>query len=460
MQTSPQRLPDHWLFVLFCTLIVYAPLPVGSNRIWASALLQFLVSLMAAGIAWQLAYGRITVTSSLRAGWPLLAAFFAIPLWSALQLLPVLPPDGHAVSIDANATLNKLQKSICYGLLFFSALQLLNTSRRLRTAAFVILFSGLFQASYAVLAALGGKAFDLLNIHSNFSGIARGTFINRNHLAGYLEMCLAVGIGLLIANMKKGGTDNQTWRQQARSILRTLLGDTARIRLFLVAMVIALVMTRSRMGNAAFFASMGLSAGIGWLLFRQHSRSMVILFASMIVIDVFIVSSWFGLEQLANRIEQTDTTVEARLDVNASALPWLKDHWLAGSGAGTFVSAYPAYRTADVTVFFDFAHNDYLQLLGEYGIIGGIMFGAIAVSVLWNAIQAQRQRRTPLLRGMGFASLMGVTSLLIHSSTDFNLHIPANAALFTILCAFAVLARHLETRKRPRHRRATQTTTA
>lgn len=451
---QPPRFPaDHWLFVLFCTLIAYSPLPVGSNRPWACAILQAFVAVITGGLAWLLAQRRIAATPALRAAWPLLALFFAIPLWSALQTLPFLP-GGHAISQDVNATLNKLQKSLAYGLVFFSALQLLDSTRRLRTAALVILFSGVFQACYGVLTALGGQAFDILNIHgADLASSARGTFVNRNHFAGYMEMCLAVGIGLLIANMKQAATDGQTLRQQARGILKVLLGDTARIRLFMIAMVIALVMTRSRMGNAAFFASMGISAGIGYLLYRQQSRAMVILFVSMIVIDVFIVSSWFGLEQLATRIQQTDTSTEARLDVNASALPWFEDHWLVGSGAGSFVSTYPAYRTADVTPFFDYAHNDYLQILGEYGVIGGAFFAAIPAWVLWTAIQAQRQRRNPLLRGAAFASMMGVTSLLIHSGADFNLQIPANALLFTVLCAFAILARHLETSRRSRRRK-------
>jgi 4-amino-4-deoxy-L-arabinose transferase-like glycosyltransferase len=45
---------------------------------------------------------------------------------------------------------------------------------------------------------------------------------------------------------------------------------------------------------------------------------------------------------------------------------------------------------------------------------------------------------------MGFAAMMGIMSIMIHSSTDFNLHIPANALLFTLLCAFACIAHSME----------------
>lgn len=442
---TPSRQPDSWLFLALCTLLLWAPLPLGSNRPWSSAILQVLTGLIAGCLCWLLAQQRLQPSTTLKKSWPAIALFFAIPLWSFVQLLPMTQPDFHPISLDINATLFKLQKSLCYALLFTISLQLVNTGERLRTIAMIIVASGLFEASYAVLTVLGGSDFDILRIRQvgQHNGDASGTFVNRNHFAGYIEMCLAVGIGLLISTFKENNSD-ANWRERARELLRALLGEKIRLRLFLVAMVIALVMTHSRMGNSAFFASMGISATIGYLLYRQTSRSMVILFGSMILIDVFIVSAWFGLDKLANRIEQTQMNNEVRLDINANAWIWFKEHWLTGSGAGSFISMFPRYRTNDVIGFFDFAHNDYLQILGEYGLLGASLFAAIALYALWTSLQAQRVRRTALLRGMSFAAMMGLISLLIHSSVDFNLHIPANAALLTMLCSFAFIARHLK----------------
>ena len=84
--------------------------------------------------------------------------------------------------------------------------------------------------------------------------MATGTFINRNHLAGYLEICLAVGIGLMVAQLSN--TSAATWRERARQFLQTMLSSKALVRIGLVVMVIGLVLTRSRMGNIAFFFSM------------------------------------------------------------------------------------------------------------------------------------------------------------------------------------------------------------
>jgi putative inorganic carbon (HCO3(-)) transporter len=450
---SSRPSPDRHLFLAFCLLIVWAPIPLGSNRVWAMQLLQVWIALITVGLCWQIGQGRLEPAPALKKSWFPVSVLFGISLWTIIQLLP--PPLSPLEAAYKNQTSGylALQKSMAYTLMFLCALQLLSTPQRLERVAHVIVLSGVIQAVYAVLVNLGGPSFDLLGLKliSPYKDANTGTFVNRNHLAGYLEMCLAAGIGLLMARLESGHS-GMGWRERSRRLLRALLGGKARVRLFLVVMVIALVMTHSRMGNSAFFASMGISALIGVVIYRKVSRSLVILFASMIAIDVFIISAWFGLDKLATRIEQTRLSEEVRLDVNANAWPWFQEHWLSGSGAGSFGSQFPAYRTADVGPFFDFAHNDYLQILGEYGAIGALFFALMVISSLWAAITAQRQRQNQVLRGMAFAAMMGVTSLMIHASVDFNHYIPANAMLFTLLCAFAWAARFMDSTQQKRRR--------
>lgn len=440
---------DRRLFIAFCTLLVWAPIPLGSNRVWAMQLLQLWLALIAAGLCWQVANGRIGLSTSLRKSVYPLGLLAGIALWTLVQLLPA---GIQGFSVNTTSSVLALQKSLAYALTFFCAVQLVYSRDRLETTAQIIVLSGVIQAVYAVLVTLGGPDFDVLGLKiiSPLKDSTTGTFVNRNHLAGYLEMCLAVGIGLLIASLKPS-RNNTGWREHSRRFLRALLEGKARVRLFVVIMVIALVMTYSRMGNAAFFASMGISALAGIIVYRKASRSLITLFASMIVIDLFIVSTWFGLEKLATRIGQTHLGEEVRLDVNENALHWIRDNWLTGSGAGSFGSQFPAYRTADVGPFFDFAHNDYLQILGEYGVIGAALFALMALGSLWAALRAQRTRHDQLLRGMAFAAMMGIISLLIHASVDFNHYIPANAMLFTLLCAFAWITLHMDSVQKRRH---------
>lgn len=433
---------DRSLFAGLCLLILWTPIPLGSNRPWAMSLLQAWSALLAAGLCWQIAKGALTASPALRKSGPALIAFAGILAWSVLQLF---------VTDNTTPVALSLQKSLTLALFFLCCLQLLHTRERLEVAAHVVVLGGVFQAVYAVLVTMGGSSFDLLGLKqlTPFKDATTGTFVNRNHLAGYLEMCLATGIGLLMAGLPSSGADI-SWRERSRRLLRAMLGGKARIRLFLVIMVIALVMTRSRMGNSAFFISMGISALIGFVIYRKASRSLVILFASMIVIDLLIISTWFGLDKLADRIGQTHISEEVRLDVNANAWPWFTEHWLTGTGAGSFGSTFPAYRTADVGPFFDFAHNDYLQILGEYGVVGAAFFFLLVGSSLVVSIQAQLHRKNVMLKGMAFAAMMGIISLMIHASVDFNHQIPANAMLFVLLCAFAWAARHLDS-NRGRH---------
>jgi O-antigen ligase len=164
----------------------------------------------------------------------------------------------------------------------------------------------------------------------------------------------------------------------------------------------------------------------------------VILIASLMVIDIFIVGAWFGVEKTVQRIEQTTVQdVEERMDPSVYALDIARDFPVFGSGPGTFYTMFTRYRGEDILPFFDFVHNDYVQMLTDTGLIGVLLVGSLPLMALVAAVLAQSRRRDPLARGMGFAAVMGITALGIHSSVDFNLQIPANAFLFMLLLALA-----------------------
>ena len=259
-------------------------------------------------------------------------------------------------------------------------------------------------------------------------------------------MSIAVGVGLLVTHIIQNNNTFAGIRASVRNFIFTLLSGKARLRVFLALMVVALVLSHSRMGNTAFFASLGICGVVGlWIYRKSHkAKSLAILFISLIVIDMIILGSWFGLDQLAARLEGTTVDGDGRIFVFQRSLVLLQDFWLTGSGAGSYYSIFPNYRDNQSYSFYDFAHNDFLQLGIEHGLIGCSFFALIVILCFRRAIQAQVQRRTAILKGMGFAAMMGIMSIMIHSSTDFNLHIPANALLFTLLCAFACIAHSME----------------
>ena len=104
-------------------------------------------------------------------------------------------------------------------------------------------------------------------------------------------------------------------------------------------------------------------------------------------------------------------------------------------------------RPEKVVNFYDYTHNDYAQFAAEAGLLGLAMMGLVVAMSLGAALRAQWVRHDPLMRGMAFASTMGITAILIHSWVDFNLQIPANALLFMVILALGWISLHLDRRE-------------
>jgi O-antigen ligase len=230
-----------------------------------------------------------------------------------------------------------------------------------------------------------------------------------------------------------------------------MLSPKMRLRLMLIIMVIALVLTRSRMGNSGFFAAMLVVGVLTIVLSRKMAPATMVLIASLIIIDVVIVGTWVGLEKVVNRVQETTLTteeggreesVELRQDAASHAFDLVRDFPLFGTGAGSFYVAYLPYRTPREG-YFDHAHNDYVEIAADYGLIGFGLLGAFVLSTLWCGVQVLRQRQSSLPRGVAFGCLMAVVALMIHSTVDFNLQLPANAMTLLLIMGMAWLARAL-----------------
>lgn len=460
---------ERLVFLAFLSLLVWIPIPLGSNRPWAWAILEVAAFGLVAAWAVLWALGRAELPDPLRRAWP---AWIALGLWLALQVLhivqmpaswvAILSPEAArmqalasdlgiarptmTLSVEPHASRGALLKGLAYASIFFLTLALVNRRSRVLTLARVIVYSALAHAVYAVLMHLGGADIEYFGIRIRHLDSASGTYVNRNHFAGFLEMSLAVGIGLLIAGLSDRSAD--TWKKFMRQTLEWILSPKMVLRLSLCVLVIALTTTHSRMGNTAFFASLLVAGVIGIALSRYATRNTVLLLASLIAIDLLIVGSWFGVERLAQRFEQaTVEGIQARGNPASHTLSLVKDYPIFGAGPGTFYVTFSRYRDETIGAYFNHAHNDYLQLAAESGLVGLLLLAAFATFALGAALLAQWQRRDPLMRGMSFACVMGATAILIHSWVDFNLQIPANAALFMVLLALGWISLFLDRRE-------------
>jgi O-antigen ligase len=220
-----------------------------------------------------------------------------------------------------------------------------------------------------------------------------------------------------------------------------VLSSKFRLRLYLAIMVVALVLTRSRMGNTAFFSSLLLCGVVGLALQQRLTRAAALFFISLLLIDLYIVGNWFGVDEVVERLQNTTLATEKRDEVARDTLLMWRDHFWVGTGADTFFQAYVygGYMSPD-SLYYRHAENDYLEIGSGFGFIGFALFTTAVLTSLWQTVLAQKRKGSRVFQGLGFASMMGITSILIHSFSDFNLHIPANSLWFVVLLAFAWVA--------------------
>jgi O-antigen ligase len=459
------------IYVGLLALFALLPLPRGGTFDWAWMLMCSLVYSLSAVTFYLYMIGKLELTPAFRKARPVLIFFLIWIAWIVLQMIPMpigileiiaplsaevyrlVDPDiaFASISVNLHASLEQVIKSIAYTLLFTLILLIINKPERLRQLTLWLVIIGVVQALIACIYLFAGE---YLFYHGY--GSATGTFANRNQLASFLVLNLSIGIGLLLAGMREEGSN--TWRERIRNLASTLLSQKVRLRIYLVVMVIALVLTRSRMGNIAFFVSMTITGFLAVWLMRQSSRPVIILLTSLVIIDVLIISRWFGLEELQHRLTDLtthtislDVTRKHNLDRVQTTLYATDLHAaarLTGTGAGTFYSIFPRYQGGNQPLYFQHAHNDVMEFLTDTGWIGLLLLGSIVILSLKTSIQAMRKRRHPLMRGMAFAATMGILALTIHSTADFNLRIPANVALFMVILALAFISSSMRLKRR------------
>jgi len=458
------------IYVGFLAAFIVSPLPLGANRGWAFLALSAIFLILLAGyllVRWHRALSEpakiqrrfvhwddflfmfaafwmwLQATLELPAGW--MATLSPVTLDIYRSALNVLQP-GHAehafpISLEPGKTLDRAMLTFgCFAMVVLMR-ALINSRKRLVQFCYLLVLSGVFQALYGAMMVFSGVEYLFFVPKKAYLGNATGTFVNRNHLAGYLEMTLALGIGLLLGSRKVSDQARHHWRGILTYVLQTLLSPVAILRCLLVVMVIGLLLTHSRMGNAAFFNALLITSAIAFFSTRQFRRpGFVVVILSIVAVDITLLGTWFDLSQVLDRIENTGLDHETRDEVVQYMMKMIPDFWLAGTGAGAFAYIFPKY-SGFVGGFYDHAHNDYLELLVELGVIGCIPLAGLVVLGLLNGWSLLRGKDSRLLSGIGFASIMGTVSLLIHSTVDFNLQIPANILLFVTLLALPRVAR-------------------
>jgi O-antigen ligase len=317
--------------------------------------------------------------------------------------------------------------------MFFFVLSHFCSSRRsLKLLVFIMIGLTIIEAIYGLIQALI-PSLGVLWVDYIQAGLgnARGTFINRNHFAGFIEMVWPLVLGYTLAIGFRGKEVNIRKLFASDRLNKQIL-----LALGMVIMLLALLLSRSRAGITGAF--------IGFLHFVLLSRSAnkrlprgFWIMSGSIVGLIFLYGIKIGFDPIIERFLQIGEN-NSRLDIWRDSLVILKDHPL-GIGLGNFKHVFPVYNVSNISdTRFLYAHNDYLHLMVEAGIPGFLALVSgffIFLGKSFKKVKQMKSHDDPLRFFLALGALSGLMSMAFHSFFDFNLHMPANLIYFVTLIA-------------------------
>ena len=331
----------------------------------------------------------------------------------------------------------------CFIAFYFA--QMISQDRR-RKQFFIgaLIALGTFEAFYGLVQYLSGwqqifayvKKFDLEE--------ATGTYINRNHYAGFLEMILPFSLAFVFYEYAKLRADRGSKMNLGRLMAQS---ELQRLFLFLAVSVVlcaALIFSRSRMGILAAASSILIILALV-AISRFHGRMGSLLAAAFIVLSICL-AIWIGPGPIVSRFQTVNEEYslggQSRISMWRDVLPLIKDYPLVGTGLGTFPIAYTRGQTAFLSQFVNHAHNDYLEIASDLGIPAALILFSSILFVLARAIRSFLSAERDFERIVALGCAGSIVAILLHSFADFNLYIPANALLFSAILGLAVSVRN------------------
>jgi O-antigen ligase len=392
-----------WVFVLvLCALLVFAVLAFGAVEEWstfafeAGAAILFLV--------WageQVVSRQVTLSKN--------------PLYLPALLFFVLLLAQVVLRTSAYGYVTKygVLQYVAYGIVLLITAECVRDEGARKKFALALMVFGALYAFFALAQELTSKDKLFWVYTPRFHGSIYGSYVNHDHYAGLMEMLVPFPLVVSMGHMLRGGK-------------RALVAFCA------VLMASTIFLSGSRGGMLSFILEL-VVFGTLTLVQRRNPRAALGVAAVPILVLAFLV--FLGKVQVLGRLGNLGP--DMRLNITKDCLRMFSHRPVLGWGLGTFPTVYPSYRTFYTNLFVNEAHNDYAQLLVETGLLGfGLMVWFLA-RLYRCAVPTSRRWEFKWDGAVSVAAFLGCTGLLLHSFVDFNLQIPANAALFYVLCGLA-----------------------
>ncbi len=430
------------LCVLVLAALVLAPLALGS--VTESAFVPLLVLCFGVGaVSWARGHVERTLGHDVPKV-PLARLLFAFHVLVLVQLVPLPPfllqlvsPGSFAhyndrlllpvfsfrpISVSPADTLRGLGFLAGFTLLFGAVFREFADARWRRRLCYTVVVVGLVMTVVGLVQSAYGTKRIYGLVHTIYDWAVFGPYVNRSHFAGYIVMAIPLAVAFAIESLS---ALRREWKRRRVGFI-ALGGPEANafVRRSVEAMmlVVGLIASQSRGGVVAFGASMAA------LPFTSRHRRAAL---GVVLLIALLGLPWLGLGEIVRGFESRGIQ-GSRIDLWRDMLPMFPHFPVLGSGWNAFGTAYAPYQTLWRSDFIGEAHNDYLQVLFDAGLVGAILFAFIFVRTLLAAARAAR--RTALGVGL-FGALF---ALAVHALVDFNWQIPANAATYVALAALAL----------------------
>lgn len=272
----------------------------------------------------------------------------------------------------------------------------------------------------------------------NAPGNIFGPFINRNHFAGWMLMAAPLAFGYALGLLDRGRPKSEGWGSWSR-----WFGSPEGSRVFLallavLAMGASIVTSGSRSGMVSFVVAIGMGTVFVWRAFFSRARSALVLAVGAVLV-VLAVFYWAGFGVAVNRFSTASEDAGGRIGAWRDTIRIIRDFPIFGVGLNGYGTAMLVYQSGDRRLFYKEAHNDYLQIAAE----GGLLFvfpALLAVAIVALQIRSRfREGRDPPMTGwIRAGAVTALVGIGVQSLIEFSLQMPGNTTLLIVLIAIAV----------------------
>lgn len=409
------RYLERGVLALLLAILVFGPLAYGAVDTLPFLIVQGLTCGVL--VLWAV---RLWISPRPRLFWPPIC-------WAVLAFTLYAIARYFTADIEYVAR-QELIRILIYAFLFFAILNNLHRQELAQIAVLTLVFLAMAISGYAIYQYLANSDRVWFAIKP-YAHRGSGTYICPNHLGGFLEMLLPLGLAYALTS-------------RLNHVTRIFVTYAC----FVILAGIAVTVSRGAWLSTAlallvFFAILAFQ--------RAHRLSAFIALVLIIGAAMYFgPKSRFFEQRVKQTVNATSGQVEDRVRFklwDSAIRMWRENPWW-GVGPAHFDRRFRGFRSDFVQEQPDLAHNDVLNTLADWGMVGALLVTSafvllgFGIAKTWSAIRITQGDIGEKKRSNRFALVLGASigliAILIHSLVDFNMHIPANAIVAVTLMAF------------------------